>query len=132
MPHQCVHCGTRILDGSKELLTGCAECGSKFFFYIKNKEFDSDFISENLSEGDIKEMENDVRELIGEEDPDTPVILDLETIKTIGPGKFKIDVSALMRGAPIVINVSDGKYFIDLPSAFRERNRKNEFVKHLK
>ena len=131
MPHQCVHCGTRIFDGSKELLTGCAKCGSRFFFYIKTNEAVTDLVRETLSERDIGEMEKDVRELMGVENTDKPVILDLETIKTLGPGKFSIDVSALMRGAPIVINVSDGKYFIDLPSAFKSKG-KTEFTKHLK
>lgn len=131
MPHQCVKCGTKIPDGSKQLLEGCEACGSRFFFYIKSKEADSEVIRQNLSETEINEMESDVRQLLNEKDPNKSVILDLETIKTLGPGKFSIDVSALMRGAPIVINISDGKYYIDLASAFKE-GKSNGYVKHLK
>jgi len=120
-------------DGSRELLEGCAGCGGKFFFYIKNKEkeIETRVVRENLSKKDIDEMERDVRKLMGNKKKDKPVILDLETVKTIKPGKFKIDISALMRGEPIVINISDGKYFIDLASAFKDGSSA-ELLKHLK
>lgn len=131
MPHQCVRCSSRIQDGSKQLLEGCEKCGSKFFFYIKGKELNTELIKENLSDNEITEMETDVRQLLNEKDPNKSIILDLETIKTLGPGKFTIDVSALMRGAPIVINISDGKYYIDLASAFKE-GKNNSYFKHLK
>lgn len=133
MPHQCVRCGKQIDDGSREILEGCSECSGKFFFYIKKREQveETKEITDNLSKSDIDEMEKDVRSLMGEKKTDRPVILDLETVKTVGPGKFKIDISALMRGEPIVINISDGKYFIDLASAFKEGSS-SEFLKHLK
>jgi len=127
MPHQCVRCGKRIEDGSKQLLTGCESCGGRFFFYIKDKELSAsaELIRNSLTDTDVREMEKDVRDLLGENSLDKPVILDLETIKTIGPGKFEIDISALMRGEPIVINISDGKYYIDLASAFKDKDQSN-------
>ncbi|MFA5406368.1 MAG: Zn-ribbon containing protein [Candidatus Nanoarchaeia archaeon] len=127
MPHQCVRCGKRIEDGSKQLLTGCEACGGRFFFYIKDKELSAsaELIRNSLSETDVKEMERDVRDLLGDKSPGKPVILDLETIKTLGPGKFEIDISALMRGEPIVINISEGKYYIDLSSAFKDKGKSN-------
>jgi len=131
MPHQCVRCGKKISDGSRELLEGCGSCSGKFFFYIKDNETKTKVIKENLSKNDIDEMERDVRQLMGSKKHDKPIILDLETIKTLGPGKFKIDVSALMRGEPLVINISDGKYFIDLNSAFNKSGNA-EIISHLK
>jgi len=130
MPHQCVRCGKNINDGSRELLEGCKECGGKFFFYVKSQEMEGMIVKNNLSSNDIDEMEKDVRELLDEKKKGKPIILDLETIKTMGPGKFKIDVSALMRGEPIVINISDGKYFIDISSAFKKGN--SEILSQLK
>lgn len=133
MPHQCVRCGKVIDDGSRELLEGCDSCKGKFFFYIKKKEVmkeASDAVN-NLSTKDINEMEKDVRQLIGSKQKNKTVILDIETIKTLKPGKFKIDVSALMRGEPIVINVSDGKYYIDISSAFKEKGD-SKLLNHLK
>lgn len=132
MPHQCVRCGKKIDDGSKEILEGCSECGGKFFFYIRNKKAKakSKTVTKNLSKKEIDEMEKDVRKLMNDHKKNRPVILDLETVKTVGPGKFKIDISALMRGEPIVINISDGKYFIDLSSAFKQGSSK-ELLKHL-
>ncbi len=133
MPHQCVRCGKVIDDGSKELLSGCSQCGSHFFFYVKKKEqgVSAEVIRSALSEKDVVEMERDVRHLMGVKQSDKPVILDLETIKAVGPGKFSIDVSALLRGEPVVINISDGKYFIDLASAFKG-DGSSQLLKHLK
>ncbi len=133
MPHQCVRCGNIISDGSRELLSGCSKCGSHFFFYIKDESRikDGEVIRKSLSPKDVSEMERDVKRLMGPGSADKPVILDLENIKAEGPGKFSIDVSSLMRGEPVVINVSDGKYFIDLPSAFK-KGSSAELIKHLK
>ncbi len=134
MPHQCVRCGKLIPSGSKELLEGCNTCGGKFFFFIKEEKLlkESDFIRRNLSRNEIKDLEFEVRNIIGSGHSEEAVILDLETIKALGPGKFRIDVSALMRGAPIVINISPGKYYIDLPSAFGEASKDNPIKKALR
>jgi predicted nucleic acid-binding Zn-ribbon protein len=34
MPHQCTTCGQSFADGSKEMLSGCPECGGNKFQYI--------------------------------------------------------------------------------------------------
>ncbi|MDD2678305.1 MAG: Zn-ribbon containing protein [Candidatus Nanoarchaeia archaeon] len=119
MPHQCVKCGKIYGDASNELLTGCGECKGKFFFFIKKEKMKTDFI-EKLSNKDIEKIEKDIRELIPELKSAEPIILDLETIRVIGPGKYEIDVGSLMRGKPVIIQVGDGKYFIDLPNAFKK------------
>jgi len=43
MPHQCTGCGERFEDGSKEMLSGCPECGgNKFQFRPTGAEFPDD------------------------------------------------------------------------------------------
>jgi len=129
MPHQCIRCGKLYPSGARQLLEGCDECGGKFFFFIRDKKMieKSEEVIKNLSEKDKKDMEKDVRDIFGDVfSPEKPVILDLETIRVVGPGKFEIDVCGLMRGKPLVINVSDGKYFIDIKSVFE---RKRKFLK---
>ena len=134
MPHQCVRCGKMIPGGSKQLLEGCESCGSKFFFFIKKEKLlrSSNLIRRNLSRDEIHDLELEVRGILGRSGSDEAVILDLETVKALGPGKFRIDVSALMRGEPLVINISPGKYYIDLPSAFGKPSKKNPFKKAFK
>ncbi len=40
MPHQCTGCGERFEDGSKEMLSGCPECGgNKFQFRPQGADF---------------------------------------------------------------------------------------------
>jgi predicted nucleic acid-binding Zn-ribbon protein len=128
MPHQCVKCSKIIPLGSKELLTGCANCGGKFFFYIKQEQLDS--IKKRtieIPEGEKASIEKDIREMVGITDEETPVILDLESIRVIGDGKFELDlVNLFNRKRPLIYKLEEGKYIIDLASTL------NRSVKDLK
>ena len=121
MANQCVHCGKIYPDATRELLEGCG-CGSKFFYYIKQlpKE-DTEGITKiketqkELTQIDKKQMEKDVREMIGAEDEEVPVILDLESIRITEPGKYEIDVVNLFdKKRPLIYRLEEGKYVIDL------------------
>ncbi len=129
MPHQCVRCGKIYEDGARQLLYGCDDCSGKFFFFIKKEAMlnKADDIRKVLSKNEISEMEKDVREIAGSAiDENQPVILDIETIKTKTPGKYEIDVVNLMRGKPVIISIDEGKYFIDLPTAFESAKKENK------
>jgi len=119
MPHQCVHC-SKILDmGSKEILEGCDSCGGKFFFYIKDEQAERirlsrDELIPEFNSVDKTKIEADVRSILKIEDEERPVILDLESVRVLGPGKFELDIVSLMNRRPIVFKVSEGKYLIDI------------------
>lgn len=129
MPHQCVRCGEIYPDAASELLAGCS-CGSKFFYYIKQERLDelnkinSEQIQETLTElnkADKEQIEKDIREITGlAEEPEKPVILDLESVKVISPGKFEIDlVNLFSKKRPIIYKLEEGKYIIDLSSTLK-------------
>jgi len=123
MPHQCVHCGKIIEIGSREILEGCDDCSGKFFFYIRDEQIPRirEMREEPIPEFntiDKKKVEEDVRSILNIEDEEKPVILDLESVRVIGPGKFEIDIVSLMNRRPIVFKVSEGKYLIDIDSGF--------------
>lgn len=123
MPHQCVHCGKLYPNAAAELLTGC-ECGSHFFFYIKQELADKIKAKEEnpveLKGLDKEQVEKDVREMIGAVDEETPVILDLESVRVLEPGKFEIDVVNLFRkDRPLIYKLEEGKYIIDLASTLK-------------
>ena len=48
------------------------------------------------------------------EDENKPVILDLESVRVMKPGKFEIDIVSLMNRRPIVFKLQEGKYLIDI------------------
>ncbi len=123
MPHQCVRCSKIYPDGSQELLKGC-ECGGRFFFYIReNKLKEAQKITKNLSTEDKKQMEQDVLEIIGDKiDEDKPIILDLESIKILTPGKYELDLVDIFKGRPLVYKLEEGKYFIDVVSTFEAKD----------
>ena len=143
MPHQCVHCSKVYPDAAKELLAGCS-CGSRFFYYIKKEYYDKlnqinnnsksdedsnvEVISERLKELealDKVKIESDVREMIGvSQKEDVPIILDLESIRVLTPGKFEIDVVNLFsKKRPLIYKLEEGKYIIDLASTLKLNNK---------
>ena len=120
MPHQCVKCGTLHEDGSKGILQGCTNCGSKFFYFVKKDNIQViNELTAHLSHEDREQMEKDALELVGEDQPEKPVILDLESIRILKPGKFEIDLVDLFKGGPLIYKLEDGKYIIDIASTFR-------------
>lgn len=130
MPNKCTKCGKIHPDDAPYLLEdGCNKCGSRFFFYVREdalKKAEEDI--RKLSKTEIDEIERDIREIVSEaEEPieeDETVILDVEAIRVIKPGKYHIDVTKLFMQRPIVIRIGSGKYEIDLTtimSRFRKK-----------
>lgn len=125
MPHQCVHCGKVYPDAAEELLKGCV-CSSHFFYYIKKEliEKAKDNVQEKieqLDQLDKKKVEKDVREIMGiEETESIPVILDLESVRVLEPGKYELDIVNLFsKKRPLIYKLEEGKYIIDLASTIR-------------
>ena len=119
MPHQCVHCSKIIEAGSREILEGCSSCSGKFFFYIRDEQAEKIRKQQELpipefNTLDKEEVEKEVRSILKIEDEDKPVILDLESVRTLGPGKFELDIASLMNRKPIVFKIQEGKYIIDI------------------
>lgn len=139
MPHQCVRCSRIIPAGSRELLEGCNDCKGRFFFYIRDDQIKK--IKEELieiPEEEKKQVEKDIREMAGITDEQAPVILDIESVRSIGEGKFELDLSKIFRkDRPLVYKLEEGKYIIDLASTLRmnvkdikEIKNPNEKKKH--
>ena len=127
MPHQCVRCSVFFEDGAKELLDGCS-CGGKLFFFIKQdklKDMKKLTSESKLSKKDKEQIENDIFDLVGSEiDKDQPVILDLEAIRILKPGKYELDLVHLFKSEPLIFKLEDGKYMIDLVQSFDNFRKK--------
>ena len=120
MPHQCVRCNTFYDDGAKEILKGCS-CGAKLFFYIKKKKLEEVQKQEYaLSNKEKEQIEKDVYDLLGTQiDLTKPVVLDLESIKILKPGKYELDLVHLFKEDPLIYRLEEGKYMIDLIQTFK-------------
>lgn len=151
MPNQCIHCSEIYPDGARQTLEGCTKCGSRFFFFMSNEKYnkilsarssreqvkleentpisqqgsqqnDALSILDELTSDDKKNIEQDVREIMGVEDIEAPVILDLETVKVTSPGKYLLDIPNLFsKKRPLVYKLEDGKYVIDLASSIKKK-----------
>lgn len=122
MPHQCVHCGEFYEAGSAELLTGCKKCGGHFFFFVKDEQLQR--IKDNpieIPKEDKVRIEKDIRELAGIIEEDAPVILDIESIRVTGGGKFELDLIKLFsKERPLVYKLEEGKYIIDIATTLNQ------------
>jgi len=124
MPHQCVRCNTFYEDGSEEILKGC-NCGGKLFFYIKKDKLEkARNVVINLSDHEKDQIEDDVYDIIGVEHKRDPVVLDIESIRVLEPGKYEIDLVPLLKGDPLVYKVGEGKYMIDIIKSFGNPGKK--------
>jgi len=129
MPNRCVRCGKIYENTSDVILKGCT-CGSHYFFFFKEDDLRLKEQTESLTAREREEILEDVKEMVGEE-PESPVILDLESIRVKKAGKFEIDLVNLFKRRPVVYKLEDGKYLIDIPSTFqlmkhKEGNVENE------
>ncbi|MBS3172671.1 hypothetical protein J4438_03805 [Candidatus Woesearchaeota archaeon] len=119
MPHQCVRCSKIYDDGATEVLKGCP-CGGRFFFFMSKQAVDKvKIISAGLTKEDRLNIENDIKDIIEVEDDETPVYLDIETIRILKPGKYELDLVELFQGNPLVYKYGSGRYIIDLASTFK-------------
>ena len=113
MPHQCLSC-ERIYDNTSDvIIKGCPDCGKKLFLFIKKvpeekKEIE---LSNNEKEIILQELDG----IIDIEEIDVPIVLKLENVRIIAPGKYEIDINQLMKKEkPLIYKVQDGTYVIDL------------------
>ena len=130
MPHKCVHCGNIYPNASRELLEGCS-CGSKFFLYVREDQLKKSEETEEkiieLVETDKEKVEQEIREMIGETNDDAPIILDLESVRVLGHGKFQIDIMNLFKkDRPLIYKLEEGKYIIDIASTLMNIKGKKE------
>ena len=121
MPHQCVRCNKFYEDGAKEILKGCL-CGARLFFYIKKERLEeSKKITEKLTKEEKKEVEKDVLDLVDlDMTKEKPIVLDLESIKIMKPGKYELDLVRMFKGEPLIFKLEEGKYIIDIPESFKK------------
>ncbi len=133
MPHQCVRCGLLYADGSSQILTGC-DCGSRLFYFIRQQVLDAkekkeaDLPQLDLNSEQRVKIERDIYDIIGDEiDKNSPVVLDVESVRITDQGKFELDLVNLFNAKqPLVFKLEEGKYVIDLPASLNRRRDRSE------
>lgn len=123
IPHQCVKCGNMHGDSSSAILKGCTECGAKLFFYVKESSLEKAKARHfDLSKKEKDQMEEDVYDIIGNDiDRELPVVLDIESINVLSPGKYELDlVNLFKKKQPLIYKLEDGKYVVDLVESFKK------------
>lgn len=113
MPHQCLKCDAVYGNDSDVILKGCTACGNKLFLYIKSlpKEKEQIEISKEKKDIILKEVES----MVEIEEIKTPIVLKLENVRVLEPGKYEIDINQLMKkNKPVIYKIQEGTYVIDL------------------
>ena len=96
------------------------------FFFVKKKDVEKKKEKLNLSDTDKKRIEKDVYDIMGSKiDKDKPIVLDLESINVVKPGKYELDLVNLFKKSPLVYKLEEGKYVVDLLQKFDEDSKKD-------
>lgn len=124
MSHKCLKCG-KVLEGdSNELLQGCNNCGHKLFVY---QEGDED-IDKGEREDVVRDVENFLEDIGEKEKLKTKlkkgIEFDLQSIKVLDDGVYEINLRKLLEEIPLIVEIREGKYFIHLPSLFKDGKEK--------
>ena len=132
MPNKCVHCSALYGDAAEEILKGCSNCGSKFFFYLTPEKLEAiqknQEEREELTKSEKFQIEKDVRDIAGIEDEEAPIVLDFESVKILKPGKYILDIANLFyKERPLVYKLEEGKYIIDLAAQIKALKQKLRF-----
>ena len=86
-----------------------------------------------IPEDEKESIELDIREMVGITNEEEPVILDLESVRAIGDGKFEIDVVNLFnKKRPLIYKLEEGKYLIDLATTLKDSVKNIKEIKKLK
>lgn len=123
MPHQCLKCEAMYDNTSNVIIEGCPNCSSKLFLYVKK-------VPEKKAEIELTKEEKDlimqeISSFVDISEAEKPIILKLENIRVLSPGKYEIDINQLMKkDKPIVYKVQDGTYVIDLDFLRGDNNGK--------
>ena len=113
MPHKCLTCSSVYDNTSDVIIKGCPKCGKKLFLYLKELPKNKEEIELTNEQKDL--ILTELESLIDVNEPETPIILKLENIRVISPGKYEIDINQLMKkDKPLIYKVQDGTYLIDI------------------
>jgi len=117
MSHKCLRCGKLYEDNDPTVMKGC-DCGSIFFFYIKDKTEISKFeeIQQELGMKNTSLEFELEKEFIKSQNDENH--FGIETIKNPIDGVYEINLDALMKKQPLIILKQGKTYMIHLPSIF--------------
>ncbi|MCK5476425.1 MAG: hypothetical protein KAI55_00725 [Candidatus Aenigmarchaeota archaeon] len=122
MANKCVKCGKVHSDEADYLIEGCDSCGSKFFFHINEEEEQLKNMPLNLTKKQINEIEKDARSFLKFE-KNKVLVLSIEAIRIVSPGKYELDLVNLFNQTPLVIKIGEGKYRIDLSGLPKKKEK---------
>ncbi len=111
----CRNCGRTYSIDDPNILKGC-ECGHTSFKIIRHKE--SETISPVL---DVKN--ENIRKRIAEFQKK---LSQIETIRSVRPGVYEIDINALLMGAPIIVSQRTGVYSIAVSTEFAQSQKRKQ------
>ncbi|MFC1454827.1 Zn-ribbon domain-containing protein [Candidatus Undinarchaeota archaeon] len=144
--HKCLKCG-KIYEKEEDvpIISGC-ECGSKFFVFLKEEDKEDttavldrvtldelDKIEQRIIEKKESETSKSISQKISKETttlsiPKKKGSFGIETVKTVKPGVYEINIEALLSGAPFIVLQKGETYIIHLSSVFKSKKRPSSLL----
>ncbi|MFH1786526.1 MAG: Zn-ribbon containing protein [archaeon] len=131
--HKCLRCG-KVYDKEEDvpIISGCA-CGSKFFVFLKEE--DKAAAAKVLDRVTLEELETLETKILEKKAAASapalvpyapakkphakPKLFGVETVKTLTPGVYEINIEALLNGAPVIVLQKGETYIIHLSTVFK-------------
>ena len=136
--HKCLKCGKAYArEEDVPIITGCS-CGSKFFVFIRDDDqekteklldrvtleelevIEKKIVAKNESEETPRPAEKAQKPASGKPRPKSESF-GIETVKTIKPGVYELNIEALLSGAPVIVLQKGETYIIHLSSVFKSK-----------
>jgi predicted nucleic acid-binding Zn-ribbon protein len=99
------------------------------FFYIKKEALEKKRkVVEELTSREKEQIESDIYDIMGSDiDKEIPIVLDIESINILKPGKYELDlINLFKKDHPLIYKLEEGKYVIDLMETFDKFRKKEE------
>lgn len=107
--HKCINCGEKFEKITKEMLTGCPECGGKLFLFLRD--------GENINAAELVDR-IEVDERAPEEGEQ------IESLKILSPGVYELNLDALFERKEVIMRIKEnGTYVVPLPALFRKKQQ---------
>ena len=56
--------------------------------------------------------------MVGDEEDEKPIVLDLESVRVLKPGTFGLNLPRIFQKQPLIYRLEEGKYVLDIASVF--------------
>lgn len=128
MVHTCAKCGKVCPDSSDEILTGCAVCGGKKFYFERPQARDAGARTNTGAAPPPEPAHETAEHMESMAEPEKEDRFSrVESIRILGPGTYELNIEKMARSDDRVVGLGqEGSYAVDLLSMAGTKKKKRK------